>query len=311
MTNSDLVLGVDGGGTKTVACLAELSPTGVVQVLGRGQAGSSNIKAVGEEAALTNLRTALDAAWNDACCEPRTVAAAVFGLSGAGRPETQATVANWCHTHTIAEKTSVVHDALPVLIAGTPAGQGVALIAGTGAVAYAVNEQNETDVVGGWGYWFGDEGSAFWIGQAAARAVAHSADGRGPSTMLSELLLDRLQVRQPREILSALADQGDVRTALAALADLVTHAADQRDGVARKIVATAAHELALLVTSAAAKARLGSEFPLAIAGGVLCGSPVVRNAMLDALGDRIKVHVRLVEDPVDGCLRLAAQAAAG
>src|SRR5690606_28246106 len=123
-----------------------------------------------------NLRAAIDSAWQQSRREPHAVARAVFGLSGAGRPETQALVTEWSLTHGVARQARVVHDALPVLMAGTPAGEGVALIAGTGAVAYAVNAAGETHVSGGWGFWFGDEGSAFWLGQAAARAVARAAD---------------------------------------------------------------------------------------------------------------------------------------
>lgn len=195
----DLILGVDGGGTKTTAFLAEIAADGTQQILGRGHAGSSNIKAVGAPTALANLQDSIHAAWRDAGSKPRCVAQAVFGLSGAGRPETQSVVNDWCNATGVAERSQVVHDALPVLMAGTPAGQGVALIAGTGAVAYAVNGTQHAVVVGGWGYWFGDEGNAFWLGQAATRAVSHAADGRGPQTLLTKLVLSQLQITEPRD----------------------------------------------------------------------------------------------------------------
>jgi N-acetylglucosamine kinase-like BadF-type ATPase len=151
MVEHSLVIGVDGGGTKTDACLARINSNGEERILGNGQAGSSNVKAVGEETALANLLAAIDEAWSQADLAQETVQMAVFGLSGAGRPETQAMIAAWAKQHEIAEQVRVVHDALPVLIAGTPAGQGVALIAGTGAVAFAANQQNQTAVSGGWG----------------------------------------------------------------------------------------------------------------------------------------------------------------
>jgi N-acetylglucosamine kinase-like BadF-type ATPase len=310
---ADLILGVDGGGTKTTALLAEISAQGAEQILGRGQSGSSNIKAVGAETALANLRSAIDSAWHDAGRTPGAVAMAVFGLSGAGRPETQALVSEWSLANAIAQRSNVVHDALPVLMAGTPVGEGVALIAGTGAVAYAVSPTQQTAVVGGWGFWFGDEGSAFWLGQAAARAVAHAADGRGPQTLLSELIAADLQIAEPREMLSVMGRDGDVRSALATLASLVTQAAEQGDDVAREIVSAAASELAALVAAAAGNARLGHQFALALAGGVICRSAPIRTAVLAGLDDRgiAPIAVELVDEPVLGCVKLAANDLAG
>jgi N-acetylglucosamine kinase-like BadF-type ATPase len=195
-------------------------------------------------------------------------------------------------------------------MAGTPAGSGVALIAGTGAVAYAVNGVGETAIAGGWGFWFGDEGSAFWLGQAAARAVSQAADGRGPQTQLTELVLNRLGIVEPREVLTALGRDGaDVRFALAGLAPLVSQAAESGDDMARRIVADAARALAALVSAAAAKASLGQQCSLALAGGVICQSVPIRMAFLAELAERgiSPATVELVEEPAIGCLHLAAR----
>lgn len=304
----DVILGVDGGGTKTTACLAEIGPDHSVTILAHGHAGSSNIKAVGADTALTNLRAAIDAAWQQAQREPHAVARAVFGLSGAGRPETQALVSEWSLTQAVARQSRVVHDALPVLMAGTPAGAGVALIAGTGAVAYAVNAAGQTHVVGGWGFWFGDEGSAFWLGQAAARAAAHAVDGRGPKTQLTDLILKHLQITEPREMLTALGREGDVRSGLAALAPLVTKAAEQEDHAALEIIAATTDELSALVAAAAMQAGFDHDFPLALAGGVVTGSSLIRTSLLAKLAAArpTPTSVEVVSEPVLGCVKLAA-----
>lgn len=307
MVEQSLVIGVDGGGTKTDACLARINSNGEERILGNGQAGSSNVKAVGEETALANLLAAIDEAWSQADLARETVPLAVFGLSGAGRPETQAMIATWAKQHKIAQRVRVVHDALPVLLAGTPVGQGVALIAGTGAVAIAANQQNQTAVSGGWGYWFGDEGSAFWLGQAAARAVSQAADGRTSPTLLTAAIMDRLQITEPRELLTALSRDDNVRGALAGLAELVTDCAAQGDATAQGIVTQAAEQLAALVISAAEKLDLGDTFPLALAGGVACGSTAIREGLLDRL-NTLRVtpsSVTVVSRPVLGCIRMA------
>lgn len=307
--NISLILGVDGGGTKTAACLAQVGADGEETILGQGQAGSSNVKAVGADKALANLLEAIEQAWSVANLPRDCAAVAVFGLSGAGRPETQQLVHNWAREKNIAAQVRVVHDALPVLVAGTPAGQGVALIAGTGAVAFAADQQNNTAVTGGWGYWFGDEGSAFWLGQAAARAVSQATDGRSAPTLLREAIFNRLTITEPRDLLTALSREGDVRTALAGLADLVSECAEAGDAVAQGILAQAAEQLAELVISASQQLKLGNEFPLALAGGVACGSSLLRDGLIKKLNSRrvFPLMVTIVTKPVLGCVRLAAK----
>jgi N-acetylglucosamine kinase-like BadF-type ATPase len=305
----NLVLGVDGGGTKTVAHLAEVEPSGKVNTVGQGHAGSSNMKAVGVEEALANLSLAIEQTGLELNHAAPPVAVAVFGLSGGGRPEAQEIIKQWNESTGLAQRAVLVHDALPVLIAGTPLGQGVALIAGTGAVAFASNTIDRTIVVGGWGYWFGDEGSAFWLGQAALRAVSQDSDGRGPATSLTSQILNRLNVSEPRDMLTALSSRGDVRHAIAELAELVTVAADEGDSVARHIANQAATQLAALVQSAAKQTELGNKFSLALAGGVLTRSTLIRESLNSQLAKAnvISDSIEIVSEPVRGCLTLAVR----
>ena len=65
----------------------------------------------------------------------------------------------------------------------------MALVAGTGSVAYGRNAAGKTARAGGWGYLAGDEGSAYWIGREALAALALALDGRGPPTALLTMLL--------------------------------------------------------------------------------------------------------------------------
>src|SRR5437763_14024498 len=76
---NDLVIGIDGGASHTIALLAE---TATGAVLGRGVAGPSNIQAVGEEAALRELKTAVERAFESAHTPRAKVAAACLGLAG-------------------------------------------------------------------------------------------------------------------------------------------------------------------------------------------------------------------------------------
>ena len=302
-------LGVDGGGTKTEAWLARLGDAGQTAVLGRGLAGPSNPRAVGLEKALGNLDAAIDAALRETKVEQLAIDCAVLAISGSGRPAVRQQITDWANARGLAAMLGIVHDADPVLVAGTPDGWGVALIVGTGSAAIGVDLEGNRHIVGGWGFWFGDEGSAYWIGRRALEAVSQAADGRGAATALTAAISAKLQIDEPRAILGALEQRGNVRGAIAALAETVAAAAAVGDEAALRIVAEAADALAAMVACTAKRLALGTKFPLAITGGAVCGSELLRERMLAALAAHsIKPSpVDIVRHPVAGCLILALQ----
>ncbi|BBO35300.1 N-acetylglucosamine kinase [Lacipirellula parvula] len=306
-TDAPLAIGVDGGGTKTEVWLAQLDGATPPAILGRGLAASSNPRAVGMETALANLGEAINLAWADAKQPKRAVRVAVLAMSGAGHAAVREEIGAWARTQGIADEIRFEHDAEPVLAEGTPAGQGIALIVGTGSAAIGADVQGKKHVVGGWGYHYGDEGSAYWIGREALVEVARSADGRSAPTMLVALLMAKLEVDEPRSILGALEKTGNVRGAIARLAVVVEQAAREGDVAALRIVREGARELALMTATLATRLELGPKFPLALAGGVICGSDLLYNELLAALAQRdiAPDPVKRVPNPVAGCLRLA------
>ncbi len=308
-----LVIGIDGGGTNTVAWLARVQAEQEFDVLGRGTAGSSNLRAVGLDQALKNLLQAVRSAWSDAGQDVRTVDLAAFALAGAGQADARCQIERWAMQQGLALNVRVMHDARAVLLAGSPSGWGVALVAGTGAVALAEDTHGKQAVSGGWGYWFGDEGSAFWLGQSALRAATLAFDGRGPTTVLTGEIIERLQISDPREMYSVLSRSGDVRQAIAAMADLVSPAAAQHDKVASQIIKEAVNHLVRLVHSSANMLSLGNAFPLALAGGVICGSSLILERLRQELLNQgiCPTSEQVTTEPVIGCLRWASQEAAG
>jgi N-acetylmuramic acid 6-phosphate etherase len=309
-SRDDLYLGIDGGGTRTVALLARGDAAGWV-VIGRGEAGPANLRAVGPERAQQALDEAVSRAFGAAGLPRTAVAAACFGLAGAGRPEEQAAVRAWAERVRLAGAVEVIADTPLLLAAGTPGGWGLALVAGTGSMAFARAPDGRTARSGGWGHLLGDEGSGYALAVAGLRAVVRAADGRGPQTALSERLLAGLGLRHPQELVGAVYGGGADRTTLAALAPAVIAAAEDGDGEAVAIVREAAQQLA--TTAAAAVRTLGLEgaaVPTALAGGLLLGSAGYRQRVLDglaALGCRAE-PVGLVSEPAEGAVRLALAA---
>jgi N-acetylmuramic acid 6-phosphate etherase len=308
MRSDDLVLGIDGGATKTVACLAPRSAEDEPAVVGRGTAGPANPQAIGFDAALENLDRAIAAAFDEAGVKTGPVAAAVLGLAGSDRDENRQVFHGWAEKRRLAHRFRVVHDGLPLLVAGSPEGWGIALIAGTGSFAFGRTADGRTARAGGWGYLFGDEGSAYWIALAGLRAAAQSADGRAPPTRLVDAFLSRLRLERPQELITAIYPMASDRARIASLADIVTQSADQGDAAAQQILDHAAAELAAMVAAVARKLDFSAiPFPLALAGGVLLGSEKLRSSLREGLGV-LAVHAASmieVENPVLGAIRLA------
>ncbi len=300
--DDSLVLGIDGGGTSTVALLARGG-----EVIGRGESGPSNLRAVGAARALSALDEAVMQAFMAARCERVAVGSACLGLAGAGRAEERETVLRWARRVRLAERVDVVPDAALLLAAGTPDGWGLALVAGTGSIAWGRAADGREDRAGGWGYLLGDEGSGYALALSALRAVVRSADGAGPPTALGTRLLAHLGLSEVRELVPMMYGGAFDRTALARLAPVVVTSADD-DLVSAGIVAEQARELAR--TAATVARRLGfagQAFPLALAGGVLVGCAGFRRRVLEALlAEGLRPEpVTAVHEPAEGAVRLA------
>ena len=186
-------------------------------------------------------------------------AAICLGIAGVDRPDDSVIVAGIMRRIGAHARTLVVNDALVALEAGAPGAPGVVIISGTGSIAYGRNANNEGARAGGWGHVLGDEGSGYWIGRAALRAVLREADRRGPRTALTPLLLQHFGVAagaepDPRGLPEQPAAGGD-RRARPLRAGRVQRRRRGRVGILR----AAADELESFGVSVARRLDLGVE----------------------------------------------------
>ncbi|MFM7036336.1 MAG: N-acetylglucosamine kinase [Planctomycetaceae bacterium] len=300
-----LIIAIDGGGTKTDCRLALAD--GDLQILGQGLAGPSNLRALGAERALANLDAAVTAAFAAAGLERCTTSAACLALAGADRTSEQMQILEWAGSVRLADQLRIVNDAVPLLFTGSGHGIGVALIAGTGSLAWGCNAEGRTARAGGWGYLLGDEGSAYAIGNAALRAVLMQADGRGPQTLLTEILSSQLEIARPSAIVERVYGAVVPRQVIAELAPLVFHAAHHQDMTATEIIRLAAGQLAHMATSVARSLELPTPLPLACTGAVLIHQQTYLAAVADSIraSTGISPAITCVPEPVLGALKLA------
>ncbi len=246
------VLGIDGGGSKTVCVLMDDK----YQVIGRGEAGASNYQSIGIKAAQESIKVAINAAKIEALKITDTIIieAICLGLAGVGRSADIEVVKGiveylqnskflpitWAlHPSNIV----ICHDALISLVGGIGDDIGIVVAAGTGSIVFGRNYQGETKRVGGWGYLLGDEGSAYKIAVAGMQAALKAYDGREISTRIVEDFKQHLGLTSIEDLIEVIYRRGWGVKEIAALAPIVDNAAAAGDEVANNIIDDAVQEL--------------------------------------------------------------------
>ncbi len=296
----DLLLGVDGGGSKTRALLADTSG----KVLARGTSGSSNYHVVGLDSAGQALQSAIDSARRTLGDEDRIVAAC-FGLASVDRPSDQLLINGWVSRQGLTERFCIVNDSELVLAAGTPAGWGIALICGTGSICVGRSKDGHGARAGGWGYLMGDEGSGYFLGIQALRLATQTADGRADAQRLLEGVLGHWQLEHPEQLLSFVYQSQTTHADIAQLAERVLEIAEEGDLHAQHLLDGAARALAQHVDTVVRRLDI-QEPPLALGGGLLASSERLRRGLHSHL--RVPVGpVAVVEEPARGALLIAQE----
>ena len=201
-----------------------------------------------------------------------------------------------------------VHDTRLILAAGGHT-EGIAVIAGTGSVAWGVNASGREARAGGWGYLLGDEGSGYWLGREAVRHVLREAQDRGASDVapadddrFARAVLGHAGVSTPTELIAAFHGHPD-RTHWAGLARTVIELAPYDDAARELVSAAAAHLAELIITVARI---LGEPLPVVVGGGLATTSVGVEiRERLRGHGSRVTL---LDREPVLGAPLLARAA---
>jgi N-acetylglucosamine kinase-like BadF-type ATPase len=271
-----VVLGIDGGGTRTRASIV----TGE-QVLAYAESGSIKRLRVGAEAAEENLRMLIREVYAQAGVTG--VNAASAGVASASMPG----VREWIgavFAEFAVERSEVVGDEIIALDAAFQGGPGILQIAGTGSNCIGRGPDGSRQSAGGWSSRLGDEGSGYWIGLHALRRALKAYD-REESTQI----LEKVGVIWGTAGLDELIQMGDSTPGpdFAALAPIVYEMAQAGDAVAAGVLEQAALDLVESVLLVRYKLRrrfnLKEELPVAWTGSVLEKMEPVRAAFFAGL----------------------------
>jgi N-acetylglucosamine kinase-like BadF-type ATPase len=304
---SESLVVVDAGGTKTAAWLVDLSRPEDAQIVGRGRATAGNPLSVGFSEATHAIQEAITLACGDAKQVVGCATRAILSIAGAANEKLREQFVDWARSSKLAERVAIVSDVLPVLAAGTPNCCGVALISGTGSVAFGRADDGRTRLCGGWGYLLGDEGSGYAIGRAALQHTLHALEVNAAPQPLADAVKSALGVQKVLELTRAIYGNAHPRVAIAAVAPHVILLADNGDAEAQSIIDAAADDLAKLVARTVQSIEpIESPIALAASGGVLLSSQRLQSQLRIALRRAgLECDIYLVDEPLAGCVRLA------
>jgi len=301
------VLGVDAGGTKTIAAVCHHSG----RVRGVGLGGSANYQTCGVAGARSQIQRAVEGALKAAGVEPNQLAAVCYGVAGADRPRDFDTIRNFTEPLTFCPICRLENDTIIALRAGTRDGVGIALIAGTGSNAIGRVADGIQLQVGGLGPLSGDHGSASQLAESAVVAAIQGQDGRGPETSLTGLIKKHLGLERVEDIIEYFFyDSTRPPLDLGSLAPLVFEAAADNDPVAVAILQESGKHIAQAV-----RVITNRLFPTHDQPTVIFGGSVFQKAksltLIDSVVRECKAHrpqmrfKRLEVEPVLGALKFA------
>ncbi len=273
---SAVVLGIDGGGTRTRASIVDGD-----DVLAFAEAGSIKRLRVGAAAAEENLRSLLAEAYRQAGV--RTVCAACVGVASAAMPGVREWIGAVCADFAV-ERHEVVGDEIIALDAAFRGGPGILQIAGTGTNTIGRAPDGGRETAGGWSSRLGDEGSGYWIGLHAIRRALSAHDREEPSRVLD--VVGQIWGAADLDELINIGD-GTPAPDFAALAPAIDKLAEEGDPVALGVMQQAAADLVGLVLLVRDKLHrkhhLTEEVPVAWIGSVIGKSRLVRDGFFGGL----------------------------
>jgi len=304
MSGAQYVLGVDGGGTKSIAIVADLQGN----VLGAGRAGNCDI--YNNDAAVDEVERAVLHACAEALIDRSEIGAAVYSLAGCDWPE------DFSHWETrlaprgLGQTIRVVNDAVGALSSDVPEGNALFIICGTGAATGSRNEKGDV--------WH----SSFWqlaqggheLSHKVLNLVYRSELGIDPPTTLAPRVLAHFRMSSVEQLLHTFTGREQEKPAyMAGLVPLLFEEAEAGDAAARALIESHADALAEVAIAAARKVDIvGKPINLLLAGGVFRNpSPLMRERIIDKLHQAMP-QITVIpsrSEPVKGAVTIALQMA--
>lgn len=239
-----LVIGIDGGGTKTTATLMKENG----EILAIGEGGPSGITYVPLHVTRNRIFDAVEDAFKKADMQMCRVDAIFAGMGGLVTVEDRTIVNHMLSVLPCYDAKTVVHssnDIKNALAGGLSGRSGICVVSSTQACAFGTNERHIHHRCGGYGFKEGDAGSAYALGRSCLKLAVRAYDKRVEETKFTKELIKVLGLNHMSDIMNMMNNYYEDRIKTAILSPMVTKYALEGDKHAIEIIEEATNELAL------------------------------------------------------------------
>ena len=298
------IIGMDGGGTKTICAISDLKGN----ILYKCSGGPANFLAFGVNDVSQNIFNLIGKCVQELKINFSDIKAVLIGAAGGGRRDDAEMLENGIISllkvnNIEIESIIVESDAIVALEGAFPGKPGSILIGGTGSIMFGKDKNGNTYRVGGFGRIIGDGGSGYSIGKKGLFAISRDFDGRGEHTLITELASAKFNfVSSENLIREVYKNSFDV----ASMTPVVLSAAEKNDQIALRIIDEESDELILHIESMIRKTNQPN-LDVAFIGGLISNDNIFSKSLKEKISNKIPaVNIVLPEyPPEEGAIFLA------
>lgn len=235
-------IGIDGGGTKTAVVIGK----GDGVVLNSIEKTGSSHKHIGIDGVVKLISDSVKEITESIGVSVEDCGGCCMGLPCYGEaPEADVELTKKLEDALAPIPVCIVNDAVVGWAGSLECSEGIHLVAGTGAIAYARTEDGRDARSNGWSEFFSDEGSCYWVGKQTMSLFAMEADGRRPRGALYEIISKEFNLKNDIEFIDIVEQEyAPLREKVASFQFFAEKAALAGDEEAKNLYVQAAQHLA-------------------------------------------------------------------
>lgn len=261
----EYVIGIDGGGTKTLFKVANTKGEILLSHIG----GPLNVNSTDVVDVSATIKQGINYITETLGIGIDDCISICLGCAGAGRDREKKLLSEIFTAIGYKNNLIITDDAMTLLYGAIGNSVGAVIIAGTGAICYGKKSDGEIVRCGGWGHIIDDEGSGYYIGVSILNSIMKSYDGRGPNTILTKMVFEFLNIASHDKIIEYVYKKAHNKNDIAKLAILLDRACEENDSVAHSIARESAHKLSIYALTVLNKIDDGSNIKLITNGSIL------------------------------------------
>ena len=295
-------LGVDIGGTKTAAVIADETGQVLSFKLGKG----SNYQGCGIEESYQRANQTIESVCNEIGIEKKEIHNAYLGIAGVDL-DYDIQIIKGILKRIALPSYDFENDGFIALRSGTDDGKGILITCGTGSISFGNNGKSIIRK-GGFSTFFGEQLGARHFARLSASAMMRSKDGRGPKTLMNNILEEKYHITIEEMMKAYIPDVTySGPDTVITLIQVVYLAAKQNDYLALKILIEISQEVINICRSFRADMTFNPPIPLVLEGTVFKqADPILLDMIRSGLGEEYDLIIPK-HDPVTGAVLFALE----